>query len=323
MPLIDMPLEQLRDYKGINPCPADIDEYWDRGIAEMEKLLDTVVIEKADFQVPNAECFDLWFTGVGGAKIHCSYMRPTFVKGKHPCVCNFHGYAGNCGDWTERMYFVLAGMSVLHMDVRGQGGKSEDVGGVKGTTLNGHIVRGLDDPDPEALLYRSIFLDAAQCARIAMRLPEVDETKVAAFGGSQGGALSLACAALTPTLNRAAPCVPFLCDYKRVWEMDLDVAAYDELKYFFRNFDPRHERENEIFTRLGYIDNQNIAHRTRAKILMFTGLMDTICPPSTQFAAYNKLTCEKDVVIYPDYGHETFPGEVDRVMQFMLEMFDE
>ena len=50
---------------------------------------------------------------------------------------------------------------------------------------------------------------------------------------------------------------------------------------------------------------------------MATGLMDTICPPSTQFAAYNKMTCKKDVVIYPDFAHEGLPGWSDRVYAFL------
>ncbi|MGI6173743.1 MAG: acetylxylan esterase [Christensenellales bacterium] len=323
MPMIDMPLSQLRQYKGINPCPADIDAYWDRAVAEMEALGTEYELVPSQFQVPNAECFDLYFTGVGGARIACKYLRPARREGKIPCVLQFHGYSGSCGDFSQKLNFVCMGFAVLAMDVRGQGGKSEDVGGVKGNTLNGHIIRGLDDPDPDKLLFRQIFLDTAQCARIAMSMDEIDETKVGAMGGSQGGALTLACAALTPKLNRAAPSFPFLCDYKRVWEMDLDVAAYQELKDYFRRFDPRHEREEQIFTKLGYIDNKNIAHRTKAKTLMLTGLMDTICPPSTQFAAFNNLACEKDVVLYPDFGHEDLPESGEITMQFMLEMTKE
>jgi len=30
------------------------------------------------------------------------------------------------------------------------------------------------------------------------------------------------------------------------------------------------------------------------------GLMDTVCPPSTQFAAYNKITSKKTLSIFPD-----------------------
>ena len=153
-----------------------------------------------------------------------------------------------------------------------------------------------------------------------MDMPEVDETKVGALGGSQGGALTIACAALEPRINRAAPRFPFLCDYKRVWEMDLDDHAYKELRTYFRQKDPRHEREDEIFTKLGYIDLQFLAPRIKGKLKMFTGLMDTICPPSTQFAAYNKMTCEKDVVIYPDFGHEWLPDAEDITYMWMCEM---
>ncbi len=53
---------------------------------------------------------------------------------------------------------------------------------------------------------------------------------------------------------------------------------------------------------------------------MGTGLMDTVCPPSTQFAAYNKIKSPKDVVIYPDFGHEHLPGFDDMTYQFMLGM---
>ncbi len=189
---------------------------------------------------------------------------------------------------------------------------------MKGTTYRGQIVRGLGDPDPKKLLFRQIFLDTAQLARVVMSFPEVDAARVGATGGSQGGALTLACAALEPRIKRAAPVFPFLCDYRRVWEMDLAKDAYEELRTWFRQFDPLHARESEIFTKLGYVDCQHLAPRIKAEVLMYTGLMDTVCPPSSQFAAYNKITSKKDLVIYPDYGHEGLPGESDRTFNFML-----
>jgi cephalosporin-C deacetylase len=110
------------------------------------------------------------------------------------------------------------------------------------------------------------------------------------MGASQGGALSLACAALEPRVKRIAPVFPFLCDYRRVWEMDQAKAAYEELSLYFRAFDPRHEREAAVFEKLGYIDVQHLAPRIRAEVLLYVSLMDAVCPPSTQFAAYNKIT---------------------------------
>lgn len=319
MPLIDMPLEELKQYTGINPRPDDFDEYWERALAEMRATDPQVELIPSSFQVPFADCFDLYFTGVRRARIHAKYIRPKQVAEPHPAIVMFHGYYGNSGDWQDKLGYAALGYSVFAMDVRGQGGLSEDVGGVKGRTIEGHIIRGLDD-EPDNLLFRHIFLDCAQLANIAMSMPEVDETRVGATGWSQGGALTIACAALEPRIKKLAPVYPFLSDYKRVWEMDLAKDAYAELRSYFRYFDPRHEREDEIFTKLGYIDIQHLASRIQGEVLMGVGLMDTVCPPSTQFAAFNKIQSPKSLVIYPDFGHEGLPDLHDKIMQFMMEL---
>ena len=113
---------------------------------------------------------------------------------------------------------------------------------------------------------------------------------------------------------------PFLCDYRRVWEIDLDQGAYAELKDYIRHFDPRHEREDEIFTKLGYIDVQHLAPRIRAEVLLAVGLRDTICPPSPQFAAYNKIPSDKSMLLYPDFGHEGLPQHSDAIFQFLAQL---
>ncbi|HEY3196160.1 MAG TPA: acetylxylan esterase [Candidatus Dormibacteraeota bacterium] len=315
MAVFEMPLDQLRLYSGRNPKPDDFDAYWDRAIHELDSTEPRVELVAHTNPARFAECFDLWFTGVGGARIHAQYVRPRDA-GPHPAVLQFHGYSMNAGDWFDKLAWAAQGVAVAAMDVRGQGGLSQDVGGVSGTTLRGQIVRGLSD-HPDKLLFRQIFLDTAQLARVVMSFPEVDGRRLSAMGGSQGGGLTLACAALEPRIARAAPVYPFLCDYQRVWEMDLATDAYDELEYYFKRFDPRHEREQEIFTRLGYIDVQHLADRIGARVLMATALMDTVCPPSTQFAAYNKIRSPKEMVLYPDFGHEDLPGHSDRVFEFL------
>lgn len=320
MPLIDMPVAELERYQGVSPRPADFDAYWERALRDLDAQDLQVEFVPAAFQTSQAECFDLYFTGVGGSRIHARFLKPRNLSGKAPAVLQFHGYTGSCGDWTSKLSYVSEGFVVAAMDCRGQGGTSEDLTAYRGTTHNGLIIRGLDDPDPDKLYFRNVFLDTAALARIVMALPYVDETRVGAMGGSQGGGLTMACIGLEPRINRAAPVYPFLSDYKRVWDMDLDLRAYAELRTFFRHHDPRHEREEAIFEKLGYIDISNLAPRVRAKVMMATGLMDDVCPPSTQYAAYNRLTCEKQHVLYPDFGHEGLPDFDDMTFQFMLEM---
>jgi cephalosporin-C deacetylase len=319
MPLIDMPLEELRKYQGRNPCPSDMDEYWDAALQEMRSVDPQIKMVPADFKVPYAECFDLYFTGVGNARIHAKYIRPDGKPEPHPAVVQFHGYYDFAGYWNTKLNYVSQGFSIASIDVRGQAGISEDTGTVKGTTFRGHIIRGLDDK-PEKLLFRSIYLDTAQLAGIVMGMPEVDPERVGAIGDSQGGGLTLACASLEPRIKRLAPTFPFLSDYKRVWEMDLAKDAYLELKEYFRAHDPLHEREDEIFTRLGYVDVQHLVKRIKGEVLMGVGLMDTMVPASTQFAAYNKITSPKQVLVYPDFGHEAIPHYTDRIFQFMMKL---
>lgn len=317
MPLLfDMPWAQLQTYQGRNPCPPDFEQYWEDGLAEMRATDPKVELVPASFQTPFAECFDMYFTGVRGARVYAKLIRPKQAPKPHPAVLMFHGYGGHSGDWVEKLPYAGMGYTLAALDCRGQWGKSQDVGGAAGTTMRGLVIRGLDGP-PDNLLFRHVFLDTAQLARIVMGMPDVDADRVGAFGGSQGGGLTLACAALEPRIKRAAPVFPFLCDYKRVWEIDQAKDAYWELQNYLRMYDPMHEREEEIWTKLGYIDVQHLAKRIRGEVFMGVGLMDTVCPPSTQFAAYNKITSKKSLAVYPDFAHEALPGHWDRVFQFL------
>ena len=218
MPLLfDMSLDKLPSYQGTNPRPSDFDEYWDAGLAELAATDPDVELVPADFQAPYAECSHLYFTGTRGARVHAKLLRPRDAQEPHPAVLMFHGYSGNAGDWQSKLGFVAAGFTVAACGAEGKASFVED------------------------LLYRHTFLDTARLAQIVMEMDDVDADRVGATGGSQGGGLTLACVSLEPRVKRAAPIFPFLCDYKRVWDLDMDQNAYAELREWFRNFDPRHD----------------------------------------------------------------------------------
>ena len=91
MPILDMPLDELSVYAGVNPRPADLDAYWSRALDEMKAVDPKVELIPHPVKAPYAECFDMYFTGVGGARLHAMYVRPAAARGKHPAIVKFHG----------------------------------------------------------------------------------------------------------------------------------------------------------------------------------------------------------------------------------------
>lgn len=317
MPIIDMPLERLREYKGTNPIPEDFDSFWDKRMEEVQKHpLEYKIIPSEIIGNDSCGFYDLWFKGINGENLYAKYIRPK-IEYDLPIILQFHGYPGASRGWFEQASFAGMGCAILAMDCPGQGGNGEDVGGFKGTTVSGHIIAGLDG-DPKDMYYVRLFQNVSILCRIAEELEGIDKNRIYANGASQGAGITLACSSLNPVIKRCAALYPFLSDYKRVWDMDLDLVAYEGLRYYSRWFDTMGERNENVFMNLGYIDVHNLAHRLQAEILFGTGLMDNICPPSTQFAVYNNITSKKKHVIFPDYTHEEIGVFDDMLIDFFL-----
>lgn len=320
MPLSDLPLPELEVFEGRNPRPSDFDDYWSAALDELAETPDARALAPAAFAARAADAFDLTYDGVRGARLHAKLLVPRAATAAAPALVWFHGYMGQSADWTAMLPYAAEGFVVAALDVRGQGGGlSTDPGGHLGSTCFGHITRGASDA-PENLLYRHIYLDCARLAQVVASLPQVDAGRVCAYGGSQGGGLALACAALEPSIARVASLYPFLCDWLRVWELEVDTSAYQGLRQHLRSTDPTHARKDAFFTTMGYIDVQHLAPRIRGDVLMGIGLVDDICPPSTQFAAYNRITAPKQRILYPDFGHEVIPGWLDTVFDFLRQV---
>lgn len=316
VPISASRLRELESCKGANPIPEDFDEFWAKRMAEADAV--DLNYEIAPSKIPTFDTctyYDLWFTGMGGARVYAKYVVPA-TEGKHPLVLQFHGYPGCTRSWAEQSSFPGMGCAILSMDNPGQGGRSEDVGGFKGTTVSGHLVAGLDG-GPENLYYVRLYQDQRILCRIARELDGVDLSRVFVNGSSQGGGMGLACCALNSDLiNRASILYPFLSDFRKVFELGRDEIAYDGIRYYSRWFDPDGTRLDECFHTLGYIDTLSFAHLVRCPVLFGTGLADVVCPPETQFAVYNALACPKRHVLFPDFGHEEIQAYDDMIIGF-------
>ena len=127
----------------------------------------------------------------------------------------------------------------------------------------------------------------------------IDPKRIAVTGGSQGGGIAIAAAALEP-VAALAPDVPFLCHYRRATEI-VATHPYGEITQYLKM---HRDQLEQVFSTLSYFDGINFAKRTSSPALYSVGLMDDICPPSTVYAAFNHHAGQKEIRVYPYNNHE-------------------
>ena len=306
-------------YRGTTPRPADFDAFWDARMAEADAVPLCYAVEPSEIPAyPTCEYLNLWFTGMGGARIYAKYLRPKSDK-PLPLVLQFHGYPGASRSWLEQSSFAGMGYALLAMDCPGQGGKSQDIGGFLGTTVSGHLIAGLDG-EPKDMYYVRLYQNIRILCRIVRELEGIDLARVFVNGASQGGGLGIAtCALNSELINRAAILYPFLSDFRLVWDLDADDIAYEGLRYWSRWFDEDSTRIEEAYAKLAYFDSKNFAPMVKCPVLFGTGTADIVCPPATQFAVYNNLTCEKRHEFFEGFGHEEIQDFDDMIIPFFCE----
>jgi cephalosporin-C deacetylase-like acetyl esterase len=148
-------------------------------------------------------------------------------------------------------------------------------------------------------------MDCIRAVDFLFEQEEVDKKRVAVEGGSQGGALSFATAALdNERIMACAPDVPFLSDFKDYFA----IAPWPGGEAFKYLKDHPDFSEAEMYETLSYIDIKNLAQDIKAPVFMGFGMRDMVCPPHINFAAYNEVRSPKSYVAYPNAGHG-LPGE--------------
>ena len=269
-------------------APEDFQEFWESGLSELSLVApDYTLTPVPELSNDIRRTYRVDMTSWGGERI-AAYLCEPVADGVYPAYVTFLGY--NSQPYPEDPS-ADPGTVRLIISTRSQG-----------------LCRDEDEPadfvfsglgSPQTYYYRGAYLDCVRGLDFLCSRSNVDGARVYAEGGSQGGALTLVAAALDPRIKGVAPYVPFLCDFPDYFRM-ADWPAGEVL--------PAAERmgidDDELYGTLSYFDVKNFMDRVHCPVLMGFGLQDDVCPPHTNFAAFNNIaSTDKTWVCFPQSGH--------------------
>ncbi|MER5266245.1 alpha/beta fold hydrolase [Actinosynnema sp. NPDC002837] len=306
MPWFDLSERELALYRTDTAEPDNLDLWWKARLDEAHAAaLPPVLTPYAADAYGPLSVWDVEFSGHGGDRVRGWYLRPAGAGVEAlPTVVCYIGYGGGRGLPSEHALLPSVGYGVFVMDTRGQGGRwtlgaTPDTG-FAGPEHPGVMTRGI--AAPETYYVTRLMVDAARAVEVAASLDGVDETRIAVSGGSQGGGLALAAAALNGEAVKVCHAdVPFLCDFQRAITLT-DAEPYAEIAKFLAQHVDLIPAARDT---LRYVDGALLAKRITATSLLSVGLMDEVCPPSTVYAAYNEITAPKEMAVFPFSGHTT------------------
>ncbi len=304
MPRFDLSLSDLESFRPEIREPADFDAFWTETIAEARSLDRDVSARPVKTALTQIDVFDVTFPGFAGEPVKAWLWTPRGATEPLPVVVEYNGYGGGRGLPHERLTWAAAGYAHLLMDTRGQGsgwgsgGETADPHG-SGPASPGFMTRGIDSP--AQYYYRRLFTDAVRAVDAVRTLEVVDPARVAVAGGSQGGGIAIAVGGMVADLIAVMPDVPFLCHFERAIGLT-DRDPYQEVARYLKVNRGATER---VLSTLSYFDGANFATRITAPALFSVALQDETCPPSTVYAAYNRVPAVgKRIEVYDFNDHE-------------------
>ena len=229
----------------------------------------------------------------GDGIVRAYYAEPT-APGQYPAILHFCAY-----DSGGSLSIPRADDYPSQIDI---------IVSTRGQTINNRspytnpygewLVYGFGNPD--TWYYRGASMDCLRALDFLLSREKVQPENIFAEGSSQGGAFTLACAALSDgRLNAIAPACSFMGDFPDYFQ--LVCWPYNAFLTMQRGLGLSDEA---MYTMLSYFDTKNLATLITCPVIMNFSLQDTTCPPHTVWAAYNNLaSTEKQYITNPTLAH--------------------
>lgn len=290
-------------------CPEDFDSFWSNTIAEARKVdLDPHRELLPERCTKDVNVYEVSFNNnAWGSRIYgilCVPVKP----GKYPALLRVPG--AGCRPYGGDVYVASQGAITLEIGIHGipVTMKQEVYDRLHNGALNGYWEANLDDR--EKMPYKRIFTGAIRSIDYIASLPEWDGERLGVTGSSQGGMLSLVCAALDKRVTCFGAVHAAMCDHTA----SLKKQACGWPHYFYNVDNPNPVKVKNS----GYFDGINFAKRITCPGWFSFGYNDVVVPPTTMWETYNTVTAPKELSLYQQTGHFWYQEQWDEWVAWLL-----
>lgn len=286
------------------PVPEDFDAFWTAQKAELAKVPMKPTLTPVQTAVKGVDAFDLQVECLG-KPVSGYFGRPKNAKPKSlPAILHVHG-AGVRGSNPGSVFWAANEGGMLSLDINAHGipnGKPKEFyDALAAGELKDY--RSLGNKDREQCYFKGMFLRLIRAIDFLTAQPEWDGKTLIVYGSSQGGFQAFAAAGLDERVSFFCAGVPAGCDH--TGSQANRIAGWPKIV----PNDAEGKPDAAALQTSRYFDCVNFATRAKCKGAAVTvGFIDTTCPPTSVYAAYNALTIPKALHADILSGHTSTPA---------------
>lgn len=291
------------------PCPNDFDEFWSKALSDARAAapLESTRRLLPERSTDKVNVYEVSFQNIRWGSRTYGILCVPKALGKYPAMYKVPGagvrpYSGD--PWQAAKGCIVLEIGIHGVSVTQPQQFYDDL---QSGALNGYWNFNTDSRDDD--YYKRVVVGAVRGIDYIASLPEWDGKNLGVLGSSQGGFLSIACAALDARVSCYAPIHAALCDHTA----SLKGQPCGWPHYFYKQKNPN----PDCVKTSAYYDGVNFARRIKVPGWFSFGYNDEVVPPTTSWATYNIVTAPKEIHPYPRTGHFWYQEQYDEWIAWM------
>ena len=301
-------LEDARSYRGAWLRPSNFESFWETSVTFAQNAHVESVVELPS-ATQTATFKRITFASTDQTQLSARVVLPAAASAAElttaelPAVVLFSDLGRGVRSWLHILRFSALGLPVVALEARPCEASLKDAW--RGALTAEELARALINPDDAASsTLKQLIGDALVAASVASRF--LGRTTVT-WGEGLGGSQALFAAALLPKEVSATMALnPLFAD--NATTLRAVVGCGDT------------PQSDAAIDAVGLLDSACAAELVRVPALIGTALLDQSAPTEGTFALYNRLSGQKEMCVYPKFGHERINQFENEQINYLCEV---